>query len=224
MSNLNPYTRLASFYRYFYLTEKLPNNICSYTQKLIFAFIMLPFTWIAVLQNYLAKAVKPNVDYNGKQGFYVREDVVTAYGLAYSVGVLFIGIFITSLLDKLFLIDNKPFINNYITATIWLLLFYFLGIIYILLIVCFVYIIKHIVYGVVKIIDYINKDKPKPTNEEIISQWVKTNELKEAKRLKRESNPSLLRLMIKRLIAFKERNCELITWDYKYEKKDDKQK
>ena len=52
------------------------------------------------------------------------------------------------------------------------------------------------------------------SEEEKDAKWEKELAEERAKRLKREANPSFLTLMWRWIVAFKEKNCPLITWDY----------
>lgn len=219
---MNPYTALASFYRYFYSTAELPNNLCNYTWKLVFAIICLPFVWTQLLINILHKRIyeSSKTEWNGKAYvkttcFNVQYDTSVVLGLLYTILYLFLGLIVFSILEKIGF-DLNVLLPKGMVITI-LSRFYLVGVLLFGLCIGLFFLIINIARLVTKL-------KGVPTAEELALKKAKIDAIfdKLIEREKyREQNPNIFKLIWRGIVAFKEKNCPIITWDYtkKYEQK-----
>jgi hypothetical protein len=211
---MNPHSRLASFYRYFYMTENLPNNLCNYFWGLMLAFVCLPFVWLAMLINYINHPIKrKEYQEDGKIIYYYDtpfEPCATGYGIIFTFINLIIGIATIELISKL----------GISTATLTFgltnikLLFYIYGV-GILAIASSI----GLFFGYMALMRLIPDKKEKELTDE--EYWAKRDaeDIKERERREYKlNNPSLITLAWRWLKAFKEKNCPMIDWDYSKQK------
>ncbi len=225
MNDFNPHSRLASFYRYFYLVTDLPNNLCTYFWKLLFAFIWFPLVWPAMLINYLNKKIV--LEYNTHNEYdknwrilstekrcrYLKRHnaLENGNGALLTLLILFIGVFtcyyITFNCSAIFFnIDIFKSIGVICGA----LIIYGTG-----LLVVFTA-IAYFVIGI-DIVRLFSKVKKVLTQEELDALQAKKDAEHEAmceRDRYRAANPNFIILTWRWIVAFKERNCPLITWEY----------
>lgn len=213
MNNLNPHSRLASFYRYFYLTGDLPNNLCNYFWGLIVAFVCFPFVWTSIFLNYLTDKICYLPTINRYCVGY--KPLPTPVGLVFNIFIFIIGCVGFKLLGFIFSQTIMFFLLDHMFVVSALIFLYFLGLITILVVV----VVFNIIVGLVR---FATSFKKKLTEEELRLQEEKeTQKYTEywANKRKKEANPNFLVLTWRWLVAFKEKNCPIITWDYDNNKK-----
>lgn len=193
---LNQDSKLASFYRYFYLTATLPNNLCHYFWGLILAFVSLPFLWMAVAINMYNK----RITWSEKWSEYsVSSSAMTTFtGIFIQFYALIFGAGIEIFLTKYLSIDFKGITS----LPLALLTAIGLGILVSALIVG----IFILVIALIKVYDKTITDEEKEAMAEAKYQkWL-------AKDRNRTLNPSFISLAWDAIVAFKEKNCPMITW------------
>ena len=213
MNDLNPYSRLASFYRYFYITGSLPNNLCSYFWSLLFAFVTLPFVWTAVFINRFNKRIVFKTYTYGETGKYetrkyydVDSDRVnTLYGLVFTFLAFLLGVITLGLTQKVTGINLDVLSFGFKN---WIAMFYLYGI---GIVTAFASVgLFFIVMALIRLIP----TPPELTDEEYYVMLKKRSQKQFEKMEYKRLNPSFLTLTGRWLVAFKEKNCPLITWDY----------
>lgn len=224
MNKLNPHGYLASFYRYFYLTDKLPNNLCNYCWSLLIAFLTFPFVWMAVLMNRMSNKIKFNTEkynhYENGEFVDVRprnryevgfNPIQTAYGLLFTFATVMLGAFVF-----IKLLGNQPAQHQGMGYFIkGLFVVYAVGVATIIscVLLYFVYLF---------IYKFFIKLKKKPTTEEIIARDLRAEEKRKKYWEKvhyREKNPNFIVLFWRYIVALKEKNCPIIEWDYNKKRK-----
>lgn len=76
---------LANFYRLFYLRTELPKGFCDYFFYLLFAFILTPLVWPALVLNFFSKSITKKAD-----GSYSKKYQVFETGLGFILQFLFL--------------------------------------------------------------------------------------------------------------------------------------
>lgn len=235
-NNLNPQSRLATFYRYFYLTNTLPNNLCAYFWALFFAFIFLPFVWIAVIINYKQNKIKRYKDskYIFKNNVVVDNISFYRYLVSNDAMKTMSGFFLTLLAMIIGatvyagVLQLNPVVVNNMGLFKALTFLYLVGILSVLSIILIILII----IGLFKIINtLIYSIKKEPTLEQKLEKERKTMEYEEKRREKerekekyREDNPNFLAIAWRWVVAFKEKNCPLLEWNYEIKSADEETK
>lgn len=186
MIKLNQHSKIASLYRYFYVTTKLPNSLCDYFWGVIFAFCCLPITWIPMVIN----KINGKIVYNKQRYEYEIEyrPLPSIFGLLFSIGIIFIGGIGSGLFYGITGVDVSP--NNIFTLAI----FYVYGIVMIILSVISYFIIT----SIIKFISLFKKELTEQEKEQI----------------KNAKHAELLRKMEKEEIKNKKQNFLKITWIY----------
>lgn len=230
MSKLNPHSNLASFYRYFYLRETLPNNLCNYFWGLVFAFSCFPFVWIAMLINRYKKIISYDetpvnifeyyedekgcnkskiIGTKKKDEYEVQRfsQTPTGYGFAFTFFAILIGVLTSGLSLKAGY--DFSFMHSF-SLPLFFVKLYLLGVFSaIIVIILFILIVElHV---------FLYSFKKELTLEELLlreeKKTIKMNKRWEKER-NREVNPNFLTLTWRWIVAFKEKNCPIITWDY----------
>jgi len=189
MVNLNAHSGLASLYRYFYLTTKLPKFLCDYIYRVLFMFICLPFVWMVILINKSQNKIQFNTHTNEYELEW--NPLPTVIGIVFTLGIVIIGIFGSVLFKGIFrieLVDTESIKNTP--------LLYVIGLISVILSVVFFFIVNGITYIVSKL-----KIKTKID--------VKINLNKKYK---------FLSLLWYKFSSFRRKKCVIITWEYSKEK------
>lgn len=229
---LNPHSKLALFYRYFYLRTNLPKSLCDYSWSLVLAIICFPFVWSAMLVNHYKNAISLSTNWVWKTSDYVDEQgythkntarkveetkyfvdfnpLPTFVGVIISFGLIILGFIVSALGVTVFgLISLMPPNPNWMIA----FQFYFMGIF-----ACISGIVLFFIFGF--LIRLLPKKKPL-TYAEQEAKELKDQEYFNAmseKRAKtylyRQANPRITTLIWRGLVAFKDKNCPMITWDY----------
>lgn len=203
---MNPHSNLASLYRYFYMTDKLPNNLCIYFWGLLLLFICLPFTWLAMIFNYFNNPIqrKEYKSYDDNIIYYYTmsyKSIPTMIGFFFSFLTISVSICIIAFLAKCG-ISETYFVNRTNSAIFTLLSLYVYGLIFIFISIC-------LFFGIIHLVRLLPK-KSLETNEEYLTRLNKDLKRMEHKR----NNPNFITLACRWLIAFKEKNCPLLDWDY----------
>ena len=213
---LNRDGSLASFYRYFYAKDTLPNNGCDYFWLLCLGFVLMPFVWPAVLLNMWnnkiilrettrwSKELQADVPYT----YYYKNSsgfIQTGLGIILNFLLFIIGGLILCFFYKHFPSFSIFHLTSAILTTI---LIYavglgFIGIAY---------------YGGAYLIKQLAKIEPKrPETDEEWSVYYDKQEAKEAKRrtayIHKQSHPGFFKMIGMRFMSYKEENCPLIEWE-----------
>lgn len=208
---MNPHTKLASFYRYFYMTEKLPNNLCTYFWGLMLAFILTPLTWLAMLHNRIYNPIKKKTyTYEDKTTYYYDtpyKPVATAFGLGFTLLAFCIGAVTLISFGKLTGIDTRNFIGSS-SVILGCIKIYAIGLLTVFGTIALFYLLMAIWRLIPK------KEPKKETDEEYYARRKAENKAEMERRIYKENNPTIFTLAWKWLVAFKEKNCPIITWDY----------
>ncbi len=215
MNKMNPHTNLASFYRYFYLTKDLPNNLCNYFWGLIFAMICFPFVWMAMAINRVNNKISYVFDTyahfeNGefiehRKRYYYRvgfNPISTGIGILFTFMTVIIGLCTSKVLISIFIIAQLGVISS---LQVVLITMYFIGVISIGAAI-------GLFHGIMALIRLI-PNKPL-SDEERHQKRMKELEENHKRKLYREANPSFLTLTWRWVVSFKQKNCPIITWDY----------
>lgn len=210
---MNPHSKLASFYRYFYMEENLPNNLCNYVWSLLFAFACTPLTWLAMLHNRIYNPIRKEkrVNYMGQLMYYYKtpyKPIQTGVGIIFS----FLAFMIGAVTLKIFEHISKVEIIRPSEILLGCIKIYGVGILTVFTSIA-------LFYGLMFLWRLIPKKKEKEeTNEEFHARMDARNKAEMERRIYKENNPSFLTLVWRWLVAFKEKNCPMITWDYTKEK------
>lgn len=197
---LNPHGLLATYYREFYQTTKLPNNLCSYFWKLVIGIICFPICYPAMAINYAQNPIRYDKEDNSWSG---GGDIPTAIGGLLNLLILLIGL------------GFSHIVYGNITGYFSLGKLYINGIIGTICVIALIAITAFMVYGVYLLVEYIQERKQ--NNHESISQEeynkreVIRQEILKQKELKRQK--SLWYLTKKMFFAWKEKNCPIIEWE-----------
>lgn len=196
---LNIHGTLARFYRAFWNDPDLPNNLCSYFWKLLFAFILLPLCYPVLIMNNLL-----NPYYYDKGSAWSSEGYKGGYDRTSSAyGLLINGLFIVFGLIASQWVFGEDVVRY---MSIWKL--YFNGLIASLILVATGVMIIYSVLFTQKILP--KKERKEETDEERIARLKKEDELYLQKELRKQK--SLWYLTKKMFISWKEKNCPLIEW------------
>jgi hypothetical protein len=228
MNNFNPHSRLASFYRYFYLTSSLPNNLCNYFWGLTLAVILLPFVWIALAINRYHNIIKFDTtqintwkyDEKGnstKSGskplneyrVYEWNRHSTSMGLLFTFFSIVIGFIVGAILFKGLGVDLMP--KEYVHGGfVCVTILYIIG-----LISGFsLFILGLLSISLVRLLSSFQKEKTQEEEEAENAKYIAKNEADAKKRLYRRNNPYFIVLAWRYLVALKEKRCPIITWNY----------
>ena len=187
----NAHSFLASLYRHTNI-KNVPNGLCDFVWGLLFGIIMLPFTWLVIVFNLSNKSIEYN-EYRKEYSFYGAEKPLS--GTLYSLACIVIGAFVVISIDKLSSCGLKAYLNSIDTLL-------FIGITYVIGILTIAFFI-FLIWGIVRLVDVYEKKYPKVHSYE-------THEYVEPK----VKTPSIFVLFWRGIVAYKEKNCPLITWDY----------
>ena len=244
MNKLNPHSGLASFYRHFYVTTQLPNNLCNYFWGLMFAFIMFPFVWIAMAWNrfnnfiYFDTRLETVFEtYTAPDGYvgsisagekpknvYAKkfDTVNTAFGLIFTLLAFLVGGLSFGMILRL---SNFNIIEHVLGNEKGYLPMFLIYLIGIATAITFILLFVLIVWMVTFVSKFIPEKKSK-TTVDVLEDWDKEwrdsqakREAKAARLLRRQTNPNFFILTWRWMVAFKEKNCPIITWDYEQKKK-----
>lgn len=206
---MNPHSKLASFYRYFYLTEKLPNNLCNYCWGLVLAIICTPFVWPAIAINMFNKEIYLYEDKQFQMYSVRGKKTATSMGIVFSFFILVIGAVTIILLEKMDIINHVHAKN-----LSFLFILYLVGI----STVAFSILMFYFFVAITRIIDSFKNEL---TEDEREAKYLAENRRYAEKYEKdwenkkyREANPRFYTLMWRWIVAIKEKNCPMITWDY----------
>ena len=146
-----------------------------------------------------------------EQNYYVSNNAMhSLFGLIFSFSTMAIGMFTISILITFGVRFEK---TDVITA---LSIFYGFGLITIITSI----LVYHLIILVSRFISYLFPKKDTETDEEAREKRLKKSKELEEKRLRREANPSIFVLAWRWIVAYKEKNCPIIYWDYdRYKKK-----
>lgn len=209
---MNPHTNLASFYRYFYMREQLPNNLCNYFWNLIFAFICLPFVWTAMLLNRILTPIKLkeyDMGEGEKKKYYYStpyDPIKTGYGIVFTFLLLIIGgVMLRLVYGKT--LEHGNVIDAFGTSAYARLLYvYCVGILTVLCGVTAFFILMFLWRMLPK--------KAPETDEEYEARRTAENQKDRERMERRRTNPSFIVLTWRWIVAFKEKNCPMLEWDY----------
>ena len=206
---MNPHSKLASLYRYFYMEETLPNNLCNYFWGLFFAIICLPFTWLAILHNRVYNPItKHENKYANKTLHYYTtpfKPLPTALGLIFTVFTFVIGAVTLIIFEKITGVNTRAFINQS-TIPIGVIKMYMIGILGIIGSIGLFNVL-------IALLRLLPKKAPE-TEEEFYARLTKENQRNKERMEHKRNNPNIFTLAWRWLVAFKEKNCPLIEWDY----------
>lgn len=201
ITKLNPHGLMARLYRNFYNTGVLPNNLCPYFWKLIFAIIALPFVYPALIINYLDEPFYyEKWYYDEYKSFRGGGNMKIAWGLPINIGLLFVGAWFSKLV--------YPNIFEYMA--IWK--YYVNGLIIVVSLVLF---FKLLAFAIRKLFP------AKPAKEMNEEEWEahlieedKKWELKHQKKRERKERwqRSFVYLTWRAFVAWKDRVCPQIEW------------
>jgi hypothetical protein len=208
---MNPHSNLASFYRQVYLEDELPNNLCNYFWAIIFGIITLPFTWLILLFNYSKGYIKKyqleNTDGITQYYYAVHcQSLPTRYGFMGTIAIWMLGALTVVFISILTGHQPKEF-TNALTIPMLIISVYLIGI-------ASLFTCIGLFMSAIAIWRLIPK---KPVKEET-EQERKMREFNEKLNAVRQRDPNIFTLAWRWLVAFKEKNCPLITWDYSKEK------
>jgi len=216
---LNRDGSLATFYRYFYKVDTLPRDGCNYFWLCLLAIILTPFVWPALVWNMRTKRITLNTStkyIGGKEVRYTYYYIhnygwhQTGLGAVYNFILFVVGAMFLGLLYKLpgsaaiFSIgDSIPFIFAFIliqlSGILGIAIVYYGG----------MYLIKWIAA--------IWPEKKQPQTEEEWDEYYR-KEAEENKKIReredyKEKHPNFFKLIIMRIVSFKEKRCPIIEWD-----------
>lgn len=233
LNTFNPHSSLASFYRYFYLVETTPNNLCDYFWKLLIALICFPFVWPAMAINRYNKVVWFDTalyniwEYDEVAGhnicrgekplnryrIRVSQSHTTAIGALYSLVFFIAGIFSSGVLYKFFHIDLLTNGNPNVS-------FHLLYMLYITGVIC-IFSSIGLFFIIVAVCRFLSKFKKQLSQEEKEAlylanekRYVERSKRCQERRARRQANPNFIILLFRWFKAIKEKNCPIIEWDY----------
>lgn len=182
---------LAHFYCLFYDKTILPNNLCTYFWKLLIGIICAPLLLPTLILNYFF-----GVYYNKNKKQYESGNILpNGLGLLFHVVIIICGGFVSVFLY-----------GEILAKSLSLCAIYFNGILLILGVVC-------IILLIIKTVQYTYNRQPKKqlSDEEQHQEYLKLMEKLRIADVKKKS--SFLYIMKHTIIAWKEKNCPLITWE-----------
>ncbi len=206
MKNFNPYSRTASFYRYFFLKKDLPNSLCDYSWGLLIASISFPFVWVAMLFN----RIKNKIYFDVKEKRYRLADfgvIPTVVGFVFTLLLFLVGIISLGIFEGIYgikFIDKMGGINC-------LLLSYITGIGSVIVAVISYFTIN----GIINLFSRFKKELTPEEKEIKQATYIEKLTIKEKAN---QNQPNYFKILWLGFKAFKEKNCPLITWDYEKNK------
>ena len=237
---MNPHSRLASFYRHFYLVGTLPNNLCLYFWSLLLAIVITPFVFSAMISNWFNKQITYHEHKEDEWGYTSNFEWVilepklkqyysvnpsklpTSTGLILNIIFLAVGALIINLMS--YFLNNDLFkIFSNINSGYFVINLIVINLIIIIIGLVSSFIIYYsIIFSFIFLCDLYNKikgeDKKIDDYDEIEKQYIiRRNALIEKKRYRSE-NPNFIRLCFRWLKAKKDKNCPILKWDYDIKK------
>lgn len=196
-TSLNPNGLMAKFYSSFYNTLELPNNLCTYFWKTIFALIMSPFVWPIFVLNRFSNKIDFTQRNEGDYGYQLSNRVSVTYGLVMNFILGIIGFLTTICIFGQTVGKNMAFYKYYVNGIATTL------------------IIILSIFGYIKLMQSLpKKEKPVLTEEEEEElYWKNYSKKSEKQRIRQEKfERSFIYLTYQALKAFKEKVCPIIEW------------
>lgn len=175
---------LANFYRNFYNTVDLPNNLCNFFWLYLIAIICYPLFWPSIIINNIYTPIQLGA--NLKYKIYNRR-IPTYIGVFANIILMFTGAWTADCL-------NIHFSNTFPICDI--IIFIMLGTI---TCICFFYLFVILI----KFYNFLQLYKKREKSIEILNERLKIN----------EKERSFFFLLKERIKAFKDKNCPMITWE-----------
>lgn len=198
---LNIHSSLAHFYRNFYDTPKLPDNLCSYFWKLVIAFICAPFIWPTIVTSAFTRPYRYSTETK-----------------AYTYGGENIGLFLGFLSNFIFLVLGFGFLDIFYgkgtsnIVSIWKI--YVDGVMSAIIITAGFILFFHFLKFLIKTAEnFRNKGKRygDMTLEEKTAYW---DEIERKKKEKEERRKKTFWYIAKQyFIAWKDKHCPRIEWE-----------